>query len=51
LIQYAGRLHRLHDMKREVMIYDYADLEVPMLVKMFERRCRGYRAIGYVFEE
>ncbi|MDF1500079.1 MAG: DEAD/DEAH box helicase family protein [Anaerolineales bacterium] len=51
LIQYAGRLHRLHDMKREVIIYDYADLEVPMLVKMFQRRCRGYRAIGYVLEE
>jgi len=51
LIQYAGRLHRLHDMKREVVIYDYADLEVPMLVKMFQRRCRGYRAIGYEFEE
>jgi len=51
LIQYAGRLHRLHDMKREVVIYDYADLKVPMLARMFQRRCRGYRAIGYEFEE
>lgn len=51
LIQYAGRLHRLHDMKGEVVIYDYADLEVPMLARMFQRRCRGYRAIGYEFEE
>jgi superfamily II DNA or RNA helicase len=47
LAQYAGRLHRLHDMKREVVIYDYADLEVPILAKMFERRRRGYKAIGY----
>jgi superfamily II DNA or RNA helicase len=47
LTQYAGRLHRLHDMKREVVIYDYADLEVPILAKMFERRRRGYKAIGY----
>jgi len=47
LAQYAGRLHRLHDMKREVIIYDYADLEVPILAKMFERRRRGYKAIGY----
>ena len=29
--QYAGRLHRLHDAKREVRIYDYADVNVPML--------------------
>ncbi|HHR85992.1 MAG TPA: helicase [Candidatus Acetothermia bacterium] len=51
LVQYAGRLHGLHDMKREVTIYDYADLEVPMLARMFQRRSRGYRAMGYEFEE
>ncbi|MBS3820179.1 MAG: DEAD/DEAH box helicase family protein [Planctomycetes bacterium] len=45
--QYAGRLHRLHDQKREVRIYDYADLNVPMLSRMFDRRCKGYEAIGY----
>ncbi len=45
--QYAGRLHRLYDGKREVRIYDYADLNVPMLTRMFDRRCRGYEAIGY----
>ena len=45
--QYAGRLHRLHDGKREVRIYDYADLNIPMLARMFDRRCRGYEAIGY----
>jgi len=39
--QYAGRLHRLYDGKREVRIYDYADLNVPMLARMFDRRCRG----------
>jgi superfamily II DNA or RNA helicase len=47
VVQYAGRLHRLHDDKREVVIYDYADLRVPMLARMHERRLRGYRAIGY----
>jgi len=51
LTQYAGRLHRMHDMKKEVVIYDYADLEVPMLARMFKRRSRGYRAIGYEIEE
>jgi superfamily II DNA or RNA helicase/very-short-patch-repair endonuclease len=47
IAQYAGRLHRLHEGKREVRIYDYADLDVPMLAKMFDRRCRGYEALGY----
>jgi superfamily II DNA or RNA helicase/very-short-patch-repair endonuclease len=45
--QYAGRLHRLYDGKREVRVYDYADLNVPMLARMFDRRCRGYEAVGY----
>jgi superfamily II DNA or RNA helicase/very-short-patch-repair endonuclease len=45
--QYAGRLHRLYDGKRDVRIYDYADLNVPMLARMFDRRRRGYEAIGY----
>ena len=50
LAQYAGRLHRFHDMKREVIIYDYADLNVAMLAKMYGRRLTGYRAIGYAVE-
>jgi very-short-patch-repair endonuclease len=45
--QYVGRLHRLHAGKREVQVYDYADLDVPMLARMFERRCAGYEALGY----
>ena len=51
LAQYAGRLHRIHDTKNEVQIYDYVDLEVPMLAKMYKRRLTGYRAIGYEIEE
>jgi hypothetical protein len=47
IAQYVGRLHRLHDSKREVRVYDYADLDVPMLARMFDRRCRGYEAVGY----
>jgi hypothetical protein len=39
------------DMKKEVIIYDYADLGVPMLERMYERRRRGYRAIGYEIEQ
>ena len=47
IAQYAGRLHRFHDRKREVRVYDYADLNEPMLAKMFDRRCKGYEAVGY----
>jgi superfamily II DNA or RNA helicase/very-short-patch-repair endonuclease len=45
--QYVGRLHRLHGSKREVRVYDYADLNVPMLARMFDRRCHGYELLGY----
>jgi superfamily II DNA or RNA helicase/very-short-patch-repair endonuclease len=47
IAQYVGRLQRLHTGKREVQVYDYADLDVPMLARMFERRCAGYEAVGY----
>ncbi|MEI7910255.1 MAG: DEAD/DEAH box helicase family protein [Verrucomicrobiota bacterium] len=47
IAQYVGRLHRLHDSKRCVRVYDYADLEVPMLARMFNKRCAGYEAVGY----
>jgi superfamily II DNA or RNA helicase len=47
LAQYAGRLNRLAEGKTEVVIYDYADLQVPMLARMHERRLRGHRAMGY----
>ena len=47
LIQYTGRLHRLHPGKAEVRIFDYVDRGVPILLRMFEKRLRGYRAIGY----
>jgi len=47
LVQYTGRLHRLHPGKRDIRIFDYVDREVPMLLRMFEKRLRGYRAIGY----
>ena len=47
LAQYAGRLHRRFEGKREVRIYDYADLGVPSLARMFDRRVEAYDAIGY----
>lgn len=50
LQQYVGRLHRIHHGKKVVRVYDYVDSEVPMLARMFEKRLRGYRAIGYEVE-
>ena len=47
IAQYVGRLHRLHDGKKDVRVHDYADLGVPMLANMFDRRCAGYEAVGY----
>jgi superfamily II DNA or RNA helicase len=47
LVQYAGRLHRKHQGKAEVRMMDYVDRNVPMLARMFDKRMRGYRAMGY----
>lgn len=47
LVQYAGRLHRKHQGKDEVRVYDYVDRAVPMLARMFEKRRKGYRSMGY----
>lgn len=47
LQQYAGRLHRLYENKKEVRIYDYVDTHVSMLEKMYQRRLNGYASMGY----
>jgi superfamily II DNA or RNA helicase len=46
LQQYVGRLHRLHEGKRIVQVYDYVDANA-MLGRMFEKRLKGYNVIGY----
>ena len=51
LQQYAGRLHRLHDNKRVVQVYDYVDDGVLMLARMYERRLKGYNSIGYSIDQ
>lgn len=51
LQQYVGRLHRLHDNKREVLVYDYVDDCVPVLSAMFRKRIRGYEAVGYTIQD
>jgi superfamily II DNA or RNA helicase len=47
LQQYVGRLHRQHQQKKLVQVYDYVDHKVPVLRRMYEKRVKGYLAIGY----
>ncbi|PLX46878.1 MAG: DEAD/DEAH box helicase [Desulfobulbaceae bacterium] len=47
LQQYAGRLHREHGDKQDVRIYDYVEKDQPQLARMWNKRQRGYRAMGY----
>lgn len=47
LAQYAGRLHRLYEGKREVRVYDYVDTSAVMLERMYHKRLKGYASIGY----
>ncbi len=47
VVQYAGRLNRSNPGKQDVLIYDYVDAEVPVLRRMFAKRLRTYRSLGY----
>lgn len=45
--QYAGRLHRDYEGKRDVIIYDYVDAHIRVLESMYYKRLRTYKRIGY----
>ncbi len=47
LQQYAGRLHRESTDKRDVRIYDYVETGHPQLNRMWDKRQKGYRDMGY----
>jgi len=47
LTQYAGRLHREYERKKDVRIYDYIDIHEPICDSMYRKRLKGYAAIGY----
>lgn len=47
LQQYAGRLHRQQAGKTSVRIIDWLDIGHPIPQRMWERRLRGYKAMGY----
>ena len=47
LAQYAGRIHRESDGKTQVTIHDYVDCALPMLQRMFNKREKSYKTMGY----
>ena len=49
--QLAGRLHREHAAKTDVRIIDFVDTGHPALLRMWDRRQRGYKAMGYRIKE
>jgi superfamily II DNA or RNA helicase len=51
VVQYAGRLHRAHPAKRDIRIYDYVDSNVPVLRRMYAKRLRAYKDMGYICDE
>jgi len=50
LQQYVGRLHRLHDNKQVVQVYDYVDIHIPTLMRMYKKRLKGCESIGYTIQ-
>lgn len=47
LVQYVGRIQRLFEGKEKVMVFDYIDQTLPMLQRMYQKREKGYTAMGY----
>jgi superfamily II DNA or RNA helicase len=47
LVQYTGRLNRVSHGKKEIQVYDYVDEKVPVLSRMYGRRVKGYKALGF----
>ncbi len=50
VVQYAGRLHRKHKDKENVQIYDYVDANIPVLYRMYQKRLKSYKFMGYEIE-
>lgn len=47
LAQYVGRLHRAYEGKESVEVYDYVDYKDEAFLKMYEKRLKGYKSLGY----
>ncbi|WP_282082068.1 DEAD/DEAH box helicase family protein [Bacillus cereus] len=52
LQQYLGRLLRNLDEKEDLRVYDYIDYAIPMMYRMYQKRLRTYKKLGYhLFED
>jgi len=51
LQQYVGRLHRRHHQKQAIKVYDYVDIHSPVLLRMYQKRVKKYKAMGYTIHE
>lgn len=47
LQQYIGRLHRIYKTKKDVLVFDYADIHVRILERMYNKRLNVYASFGY----
>lgn len=47
LTQYVGRLNREYEGKKNVVVYDYVDLHIPIFDKQYRSRLKTYKALGY----
>ena len=45
--QYAGRLNRNYAGKKDVIVFDYVDSHIPMFERMYGKRLKAYKQIGY----
>src|SRR5262245_48321525 len=51
LVQYVGRVLRSHEGKSSARVYDYVDTQVAILRKMYAKRRKTYRSLGFASEK
>lgn len=51
LTQYVGRIQRQFEGKDKVMVFDYVDQTLPTLQRMYQKRVKGYKTMGYTITE
>jgi superfamily II DNA or RNA helicase len=51
LQQYIGRIVRNHENKSSIEVYDYVDSKIERLDKMYVKRRRAYKSLGFSFNK
>ena len=47
LEQFVGRIDRVYEDKNSVFVYDYVDIHIPVFNRMYKKRLKTYRKIGF----